>query len=94
MNVHSLRDKQDDLKIILQTFHDKGIIIHCLLLCETFLIDDFTHLVNIPGYSFIYKNRRNTRRGGVGILIRDEIHFTVREDLSTFKEVEFEAVFA
>ncbi len=79
---------------ILQTLHDKGIIIHCLPLCEKFLIDDLTHLVNIPGYSFIYNNRRITRRGGVGILIANEINFRVREDLSTFIEGEFEAVFA
>ena len=94
MNIHSLLDKQDNLKIILQTLHDKGIIIHCLLLCETFLIDDLTRLVNIPGYSLISKNGKNTMRGGVGILIRNEINYRVHEDLSTFIEGEFEAVFA
>ncbi len=49
--------------------------------------------MNISGFAYVYKNRQNLKRGGVGILIRNDISFKQREDLSTFVEGEFETIF-
>ena len=37
--------------------------------------------------------RKHSKRGGVGIFIRDNITFVERDDLSIFLECEFESVF-
>ena len=36
---------------------------------------------DIPGYTFLYKIRENGIGGGVGMYIRINIHFIIREDL-------------
>ena len=36
---------------------------------------------DIPGYTFLYKIRENGIGGGVGMYIRIDIHFIIREDL-------------
>ena len=36
---------------------------------------------DIPGYTFLYKIRENGIGGGVGIYIRNNIHFIIRKDL-------------
>jgi exonuclease III len=63
------------------------------MLCETFLKDDNAHLFQISGYKLVYKNRRIKSKGGVAIYVKDSIQFKINDDLSTFIEGEFEAIF-
>ena len=47
----------------------------------------------IPGYSYVSKRRKSTKRGGVGLYIQNVHSFITREDLSTFDEGTFKSVF-
>ena len=64
-----------------------------VLLCETFLSDQMTQLVNVPGYSLISNHRKSHKGGGTAILIHDEMTYKRRLDLTVFKEKEFESMF-
>ena len=64
-----------------------------ILLCETFLSDKNHDLFNIPGYTFISRHRKHYRQGGVGIYIKNNINFVIRDDLSIFIEKCFETLF-
>ena len=64
-----------------------------ILLCETFLKNSNANLYNLPGYNFVYKCRSTKLRGGVGIYIKHNLSFIVRDDLSSFIEGEFESIF-
>ena len=55
------------------------------MLCETFLTDHTMRLVNIPGYKIINNNHKQSKGGGMAILIRDDLPFKRRDDLEDFK---------
>ena len=59
-----------------------------IALSETWLQSDTNLLqyVQIPGYSFCYKNRDEQRGGGVGMYIKDTIKYKERQDLSKLDE--------
>ena len=48
-------------------------------------------LVNIPGYSFVSKNRKNQRGGGVGFYVKSGLVFKVIK-ISPFEEKFFECI--
>lgn len=93
INIQSLPAKFEKLKNLLDTFKENGIIIDCLLLCETFLTNNTANLYNIPEYNLTYMNREKKHRGGVAIYIHEKHDFILRKDLSTFIEGEFESIF-
>jgi len=93
LNIQSLTAKLDQLKLLLANLLESGIKLDFILLCETFLHEGNTPLVNIPGYKLEYKNRINKTKGGVAIYIHDSIEYTRRDDLSLFIEGEFESIF-
>ena len=64
-----------------------------IILCETFLSDKNHDLFNIPGYTFISGHRKHYRQGVVGIYIKNNITFIIRDDLSIFMEKSFETLF-
>ena len=55
--------------------------------------DNNCNSCHLTGYNFVGKNKKHSKRGGVGIFIRDNITFVERDDLSIFLECEFESVF-
>ena len=59
-----------------------------ITLSETWLRNDTNLLqyVQIPGYSFCYKNRDERREGGVGIYIKDTIKYKKRQDFGKLEE--------
>ena len=59
-----------------------------ITLSETWLRNDTNLLqyVQIPGYSFRYKNRDEWRGGSVGVYIKDTIKYKERQDLSKLDE--------
>ena len=58
------------------------------------LNDNNCNSCHVAGYNFVgKKNRKHSKRGGVSIIIRDNITFVGRDDLSIFLECEFESDF-
>ena len=80
INIHSLPAKHDQVKTILTRFNDISIPIHFVLLCETFLTDNNAHMCAIPGYNFVFRNRRTNSGGGVAIYIKNDLKRIRRED--------------
>ena len=67
----------DHLKHLIHKLETNHIHIDFILVCETFLhgIDKdktFTELCEISGYKFVYKNRINRAKGGVGLYIKND----------------------
>ena len=53
-------------------------------LCETFLNEDNSSLYHFTGYHVVHKTRPNNQRGGgVSMLIKNNLNFRERNDLST-----------
>ena len=93
INIHSLLSKLDDLKNILSCLQEKNIIVHFILLCETFLNDNKFQLCNVEGYNLICENRSNGSRGGVAIYVHKSLTYKIRDDLSTNVDNQFESLF-
>ena len=49
-------------------------------------MDHTMRLVNIPGYKIINNNHKQSKGGGMAILICDDLSFKRRDDLEDFKE--------
>ena len=59
--------------------------------CESFISEQCpASLFNFSGYTIISKNRSAMRRGGLAFIIKDDVKFKVREDLSLRIESEIE----
>ena len=93
MNIRSLPDKFDKLKVLLSSLELVNIRFDFILICETFLSDRNHDLYNLPGYTFVSRHRKYAKCGGVGIYVRSCFNYIVREDLSTFTEQSFESIF-
>ncbi len=92
LNIHSLLAKFDQLKTLLTRLNGIQIQLDFILLCETFLSDTNANMFDIPGYNFVYKNRKVNCRGGVAIYIKDNIKFSNRPDLEINHDGEFESI--
>ena len=75
------------------TFDEFQLLFHhhpfdIITLSETWLRNNTNLLqyVQIPGYSFCYKNRDERRGGGVGMYIKATIKYKERHDLSKLDE--------
>ena len=79
LNIRSLINKQAELnKILMDGSINK---VNVALLCETWLRSETKDLINISTYSYIGKERRGKKGGGVGILIDKDLKFRTRSDL-------------
>ena len=93
INVRSLPDKFDKFKKFLTNLENEKIQFDAILLCETFLSDKNHYLYNIPGYTFISRHPKHYRQGAIGIYIKNNISFIIREDLPIFIDKSFETLF-
>lgn len=93
LNIHSLPSKFLQLKNILYELNNRNIVVHFILLCETFLVETNADLFQIPGYTFIHKCRRSISRGGVAMYIANDISFVERPELCINVEGQFESLF-
>ena len=91
LNIHSLPTKYSLLRNLLTELKESGIIIHFVLLCETFLNDINAEKYHIPGYNFTYQNLSSSR-GGVAMYILEGISFVERPDLCINIDREFESI--
>ena len=64
-----------------------------IFLCETYFNECMQKVINMPEYNMIYKNRKTEKNGGVAVLLKDHLKYTIHDDLSVFKEGEFESGF-
>ena len=83
LNRQSMSSTFDEFQVMLYQ-HPFDII----TLSKTWLRNDKNLLQNvqIPGYSFYYKNRDERLGGGVGIYIKDAIKYKEQQDLSKLDE--------
>ena len=75
INIQGINSKFDKFKMMLESFEQVNVYFHFILLCETFVRDTNAYMFDIPGYTFVYKNRCKIQRGGVGIYIRTGIRY-------------------
>ena len=90
LNVQSLMSKFSELKSFINLMTKNDINLEIIALQETWDIS-VPDLVNIPGYSFVSKNRKNQRGGGVGFYVKSGLVFKVIE-ISPFEEKFFECI--
>jgi len=93
LNIQGLASKFDNLKILLDSMIAIGKKPDFVLLCETFLTKNNAHLFKVDGYSFVFRNRANSPKGGVAIFINNSITYTNRPDLGINVDREFESIF-
>ena len=86
LNIRSLLSHQSDLVSLLSALGQKNSRVDIVMLCETFLTDYTMRLVNIQGYKIINNNCKQSKGGGMAILIHDDLPFKRRDDLEDFKE--------
>jgi len=92
-NVHSIPNKYNDLLELLNALNEKGMLPDVLLLCETFLSEKNASKFSFDNYEMVNMFRKTKSRGGVSVLLKSNIRFTERPDLSLFEEGKFESVF-
>jgi len=95
LNIQGLRSSFENLKHLLHKLELNNIHIDFILLCETFLhgTQNQDYHCNIEGYQLVCKNRSTRSKGGVAIYVNNKHHFSLRDDLSTFVEGEYESIF-
>ena len=93
LNIRSLPDKFDKLKLLLSQLDNVNVNIDFILICETYLTESNHDLFHLPGYNFISRHRKQTKCGGVGMYISDKYNYITRDDISLFVEHSFESVF-
>lgn len=93
LNIHSVPNKFQDLKELLDLLNDKNLLPDIVLMCETFLTERNYTRYSINKFDLVSKYRHNKRGGGVSIMIKSGIKYFERNDLSVFEEGKFESVF-
>ncbi len=92
LNIHSLPSKLSELRNMLGILKDNGIVVHFILVCETFLSDINADMFPIPGYNFVHMSRKNLTRGGVAIYLLNCFNYKKRLDLCINVEGQFESI--
>ena len=91
-NIHSLPSKHTELCNMISTLKAHGILVHFILLCETFLTEINADLFPIHGYNFIHNSRRTISRGGVAMYISNDLTYRERGDVCQYIEGQFESI--
>ena len=92
-NIHSIPNKIDEFKKLLNTLKCNDMTIDIILLCETFINDKNKNQCFIENYQIIEEHRSTKKQGGVAIYINNKLKYKERPDLKIFKEGQFEACF-
>ena len=93
LNVHSLPNKCSDLKELADLLKCNQKNIDLILLCETFINDVNLSQCKLPGFKLEEKHRITKSKGGVAVLVNDQLRYKPRNDLDIFKEGKFESCF-
>ena len=65
--IRSLASHQIELNHLLRNLENSSSKIDVIALNETFLTDQNTSLVSIPGYKLIFNNRSKSKGGGIAL---------------------------
>ena len=93
LNIHSIPNKCQDLKELLNILNNKNLLPDILLLCETFLSEKNYMRYTFDKFDLVNKYRQDKRGGGVSIMVKSCFKYNIRNDLSVFQEGKFESVF-
>src|SRR6218665_958990 len=88
INCRSIVNKIADLQILLTQ-----VPVTFLALTETWLSDDTSHLLSIPGYTAVTNSRTGKIGGGVAILIKDGLTFQTMEVKGASNNTSYEGLF-
>jgi len=89
LNIRGLFKKLSDLRELINTLSNNKIHLDAILLCETFLNEMKEPSCQIDGFKLI-TNNRDSRGGGLAILLRNEIEYTrlKEKEINVFREFE------
>ena len=91
LNIRSLQSNHLNLRTFITDMLNKNVLVEVIALQEIWQLPH-PETVMIPGFNFIFKDRKNGRGGGVGFYIADKYNYTVIDNLSTFNEKTFECL--
>ena len=81
LNIRSLIRNKQSLVMLLNDLQEKGVLVHVIGLCETFLTCESSRYLHIENYEALHKCCRNKTGGGVTLLIHDSVRLV--KELST-----------
>ena len=85
LNIRSFMKNVDSLWMLLNELQEKGIIIHVIGICESFLNKDSVQLAKLDNYQCIHKYRQERIGGGVSVLLHNSVKL-VREIDTPFND--------
>jgi exonuclease III len=88
--VQSLISKYFNLKTLILELVANHVNIKVICLQEVWQVP-FPDLVSIPGFSFINKQHKNNKGGGVGFYIKNDINYKILSNMSLIIEMKFES---
>ena len=88
LNIRGIISKQSQLTNLLHTCIGKHLI-HIATINETWLTKDNEHLLNIPDYQVIKRNRIGKKGGGVCILVHKSLYYN---ELNTINNLQFKHI--
>ena len=78
---------------MLENLKNKGILVHFILLCETFVKEHTKPMCKIKGYADYHEIRDKGKFGGVAIYYHNSLNVTELKSMSKFVEGEYENCF-
>ena len=73
LNIRSFSKNKDNLVMLLSDLQERGIIIHAIGLCETFLTDTTKDLAFLENYEEVHRCHEGKPGGGTSIFIHDSL---------------------
>jgi hypothetical protein len=93
LNCRSLSSNWEAFTDLLCELHSDNFTFNIIGISEVFECDRDSRL-NLPGFHNILKRTRpDCKRGGIGLFVRNDLQFKIREDLSVFIPHIFESLF-
>ena len=75
LNIRSFVKNCDNLLILLNELQEKGVVVHVIGLCETFLNENSCSITKLDNYQCVNKYRDTKLGGGTTILIHNSVKF-------------------
>ena len=91
-NIQSLQSKFNQFQDMMQNLIDNHCAPDVLLLQEIWKFHD-SAFFQISGYNFIFKSRRQSQGGGVGIYIKSAYRYSILDSMSIFVDHIYESLF-
>ena len=93
LNIRGLLGKISEIKNVLRELKENDCTVDLFLISETMLGEIKKLLVKLLGYAIISHERTSKKGGGVCIIIKDQLHYKIRNDLDCHMDSVFESIF-